>query len=295
MKTRLSILVAVTVGVLLLAAPSASARTTVVRGAQILVDATSPCFDTNAAFSTVVEGGLIGCWWVDTFDITGATPSGVVTASGTERFSGCLDANLDGSCGVGDPTGTFGTSYTFTGKYDASGAEMHGRCHHPITGGTGGFEGATGVISWMIFALSLASTGVTSRGTFVVAISPPPFTAGPSGLGANNRPRPQVGQGALRFACVLRWPGSHQNCALGRSPWWSGRTSSRGHLRAIARRSGATTWATGKELSFGALREAPRAPERAGLRKEETVAAEVARSCRTRRTRGMMPRDSRPP
>ena len=25
-------------------------------------------------------------------------------------------------------------------------AEQHGRCHHPITGGTGGFAGATGVV-----------------------------------------------------------------------------------------------------------------------------------------------------
>ena len=32
----------------------------------------------------------------------------------------------------------------FTAKYAVDGAEIHGRCEHPIVSGTGDFEGATG-------------------------------------------------------------------------------------------------------------------------------------------------------
>jgi hypothetical protein len=39
-------------------------------------------------------------------------------------------------------------TFTFTGKFDAVGNEIHGRCHHPIVSGTGGFTGVTGVINF---------------------------------------------------------------------------------------------------------------------------------------------------
>ena len=90
---------------------------------------------------------LIGYWRTTSFLLGVLTPSGVVTGTGTEEFEGCLDANGDGSCGAAEPTGSLSFSFESTAKYDlATFAELHGRCHHPITSGTGGFAGATGVI-----------------------------------------------------------------------------------------------------------------------------------------------------
>ena len=145
MRMRLLVLAVVTTGSFLIA-PSANAQATVVRGDQILVES-GPCFDANAAISTEMSGGLVGCWWVDTFDFRGAHPSGTFQAVGTEHFIGCLDLAGDG-CGGDDPTGSFSTTYLFTGKFDASGAEIHGRCHHPIVWGTDGFANVTGVINF---------------------------------------------------------------------------------------------------------------------------------------------------
>ena len=58
-----------------------------------------------------------------------------------EIFVGCLN---------GTTCGTFETTYTFTGKYvDVTFAqEIHGRCEHSIVGGTGGFAGAKGVLTF---------------------------------------------------------------------------------------------------------------------------------------------------
>jgi hypothetical protein len=121
---------------------------TVVRGVQSPPVTSGPCFDAGVIVSYTMTGGLIGCWYVDTFVLTGAQPSGTIQASGTEHFVGCLDLGGDGTCGVGDPAGTFSTTFTFTAKYDAAGNEIHGRCHHPIISGTGGFAGVTGVIEF---------------------------------------------------------------------------------------------------------------------------------------------------
>jgi hypothetical protein len=99
-----------------------------------------------------MTGSLVGCWYTDTFVVHPAqpdgTPSGEIQATGTEHFIGCLDLDADGSC-TGDPSGTMGFTYQFTGKFDALG-EIHGRCQHPITpgSGTGVFTGASGVITF---------------------------------------------------------------------------------------------------------------------------------------------------
>ena len=64
--------------------------------------------------------------------------SGTYQEKGTEIFVGCVN----GTCG------TFETTYTFTAKYvdETFAEEIHGRCHHPIVGGTEGLAGSTGVI-----------------------------------------------------------------------------------------------------------------------------------------------------
>ena len=61
---------------------------------------------------------LIGYWQTKTFVFGVLTPSGGVTATGTEEFDGCLDANGDRSCGASEPSGTLRFSFEFSGKYD---------------------------------------------------------------------------------------------------------------------------------------------------------------------------------
>ena len=100
-----------------------------------------------------MEGGLTGCWWVDTItpdplDPASYTPGGTAVFSGTEHFTGCVNTNGDADCDPDEPSGTFSTTFTFTAKFDANGNEIHGRCHHPITSGVGGFEGISGVVNF---------------------------------------------------------------------------------------------------------------------------------------------------
>ncbi|MDR7136066.1 hypothetical protein J2X06_003284 [Lysobacter niastensis] len=84
------------------------------------------------------DGGLEGCWYTYV-SASKFNPSGTYIEQGTEIFVGCLN---------GTKCGTFETTYTFTAKYvdETFAEELHGRCHHPIVGGTGDFATATGVI-----------------------------------------------------------------------------------------------------------------------------------------------------
>ena len=72
----------------------------------------------------LIEGDLIGCWYTTFAEFT-ETPSGVVNERGTETFIGTWN---------GEPV-VFDTTYKFTGKFDAAGNEIHGRCQHPIASG----------------------------------------------------------------------------------------------------------------------------------------------------------------
>ena len=109
---------------------------TVVRGIQL---AYGTCGDGTGYEMT---GALVGCWWIDTFDTgkSGESKSHYM-ATGVEHFTGW----------IGSKYGTFTTTYRFTAKTDGpwpASAEIHGRCHHPITGGDGDFAGITGEISF---------------------------------------------------------------------------------------------------------------------------------------------------
>lgn len=96
-----------------------------------------------------MSGDLIGDWYTTSFDVLGFTPSGAMRGAGTELFDGCYDADGSGACDGDDPTGTMTFSFTYTGRFDTTtGALRHGRCHHPVTGGTGGFAGVSGVLSF---------------------------------------------------------------------------------------------------------------------------------------------------
>ena len=150
MRIKLTVLVGFAAAVAVVAVQAAAgAGATVVRGDQLLAGA-SNCPGGTDGSKYRMAGDLVGCWYTDTFVVRNETPSGVVIASGTEHFVGCLNTNV---------CGTFRTAYTFTGKY-AGVDEIHGRCHHPIiedSTRTGGFAGASGVISF---------TDIPSEGRF---------------------------------------------------------------------------------------------------------------------------------
>jgi hypothetical protein len=121
-------------------ATSASAHTkstTVpVSGSQIAVD------EANGTFK--MTGSLIGDWQTTSFTEIATSP--IYRAKGTELFSGCLDLRRDGSC-HGDPSGTLAFKFKYWAQFDDQGNLVWGSCVHPITGGTGAFAGATGVLA----------------------------------------------------------------------------------------------------------------------------------------------------
>jgi hypothetical protein len=85
-----------------------------------------------------LTGSLHGCWYTYVSS-SQFNRSGTYIEQGTEIFVGCLN---------GATCGTFETTYTFTAKYvdDTFAEEIHGRCQHPIVGGTEGFTGVEGLI-----------------------------------------------------------------------------------------------------------------------------------------------------
>ena len=88
----------------------------------------------------VMTGSLDGCWYTHV-ETARVTSGGVYLESGTELFVGRLDGGL---------AGTFTTTYKFEAKLDADGAEVRGRCQHPIVSGsgTGGLAGASGRVDF---------------------------------------------------------------------------------------------------------------------------------------------------
>jgi hypothetical protein len=122
------------------------AGATIVRGDQLIAGSQN-C--PNADSGTYrMAGDLVGCWYTDTFVVENENPGGGFKASGTEHFVGCLDTSGNGSCAASEPSGRFDTTFIFTAKFAPTGEEIHGRCHHPIVGGTGAFTGAKGGISF---------------------------------------------------------------------------------------------------------------------------------------------------
>jgi hypothetical protein len=96
----------------------------------------------GAAFVIKMTGDFKGCLYafVDDFE---CSPSGTYREEGREYFVGTYKGK----------SGTFWTGYKFEGKYEgcaengaALGAEIFGRCQHPIVegSGTGVFEGVAG-------------------------------------------------------------------------------------------------------------------------------------------------------
>jgi hypothetical protein len=87
---------------------------------------------------------VIGDWAITSFTEIATSP--IYRAKGTEMFSGCLDVKRDGTC-KGDPSGTLSFRFSYWALLDEGGGLVWGTCTHPVSGGTGAFAGARGVIA----------------------------------------------------------------------------------------------------------------------------------------------------
>ena len=98
----------------------------------------------DAVYAIKMTGDLEGCLYafIDNFE---CSPSGTYREEGREYFVGTYNGQ----------SGTFRTTYKFEAKYEDCdggplGAEIFGRCQHPIVSGsgTGVFGGVTGQINF---------------------------------------------------------------------------------------------------------------------------------------------------
>jgi hypothetical protein len=92
----------------------------------------------GASYDLLMTGDLEGCHYVF-IETSSCSAAGTYKEVGTETFVGTYNGT----------TGTFRTTYRFTGKYvDCANVtgEIFGRCQHPIVAGSGEgvFEGVTG-------------------------------------------------------------------------------------------------------------------------------------------------------
>jgi hypothetical protein len=140
-------------------------------------------------------GGLLGDLWILTFDPLYESDSFVV-GTGTERFVGCVDANLDGACAESEPSGELWFDFVEWMTLDPStGALIESNCTHPITGGTDGFHGARGIVTMHAVPVD-GDVEVRYEGTVVLDAVPTDAPAGPaSAPGAFAANAPADGRG----------------------------------------------------------------------------------------------------
>lgn len=102
--------------------------------------------ETGYTFVISMTGDLEGCLYTYVDDFA-CSPSGTYREYGREHFVGTYKGQ----------SGTFWTAYSFEGKYEGCplngeplGAEIFGRCQHPIVkgSGTGVFEGVSGRLAF---------------------------------------------------------------------------------------------------------------------------------------------------
>ena len=164
--------------------PAAAPATTVkVSGTQTVVD--------EAAGTFKMAGSLVGDWATTSFHVLAKAP--LYRARGTERFTGCLDTGRDGSCS-GDPAGTVRFAFTYSAKFGPGNppALVWGACMHPVSGGTGAFAGARGVITMVDTA---TPTGVET--SYIGNL-----TYGSSGTGAGSHGRARARAAAGPRGCA---------------------------------------------------------------------------------------------
>ena len=133
------------------AGPAAADGASQVDGIQTLVDIGDPFDPADDVSAMDGYGGgrpaLIGLWYTRTFVVGVVTPSGVVTATGTEEFVGCLDSNGDRSCGRVGALGDARAHLHVLRQVRPGDVRDTARTLPPSDhGGTGDFDGATGVL-----------------------------------------------------------------------------------------------------------------------------------------------------
>jgi hypothetical protein len=141
-------------------------------------------------------GGLLGDFWVLTFVPLYESDS-LVIAAGTERFVGCVDVNLDGTCKSGEPSGELTFDYVQWATFDPStGALIKGACEHPITGGSDNFQGARGIVHMRDVVVN-GDVRTTYRGTVVLNAVPVglPAPQAPTAPASATRVLPSAGGG----------------------------------------------------------------------------------------------------
>jgi hypothetical protein len=116
------------------------ARTVHVRGTLTPVDVAQGTYD--------VHGDLVGRWTTPTF-VPIYESVALSVAKGTEGFKGCLDRRRqNGQCGSRERSGDLRFEFIqWTTANSRTGAFIEGRCVHAITGGTGDFAGARGLLT----------------------------------------------------------------------------------------------------------------------------------------------------
>jgi hypothetical protein len=125
-----------------LAAATAGATATPV---SVSVSGTETVVDESAG-TFAMHGSLVGTWQITKFTPRYQSASQFV-ATGEEGFTGCLDSNANGACDRKEPAGSLRFTFMYWASFDpASGGLLHGECVHPVTGGTGSFRKAAGVI-----------------------------------------------------------------------------------------------------------------------------------------------------
>jgi hypothetical protein len=115
----------------------ATAHTYRVVGKQVAVDVDSGAYE--------MRGGLVGSWAITSFEELATSP--LYHATGTERFTGCIDRRRDRSC-KGDPSGTLSFDFQYWAEFSSPdpASLVWGACWHPIVSGTGDFAGAHGAV-----------------------------------------------------------------------------------------------------------------------------------------------------
>lgn len=119
-------------------AAGSAAMAVKVKGTQTVVNEKKGIYD--------MHGSLVGRWTVTAF-----TPryqgSSEFAGTGSERFQGCHDTDANGTCDAGEPSGTMRFTFMYWTTFDPkTGKLLKGQCVHPVTGGTGAFAKAKGLI-----------------------------------------------------------------------------------------------------------------------------------------------------
>jgi len=113
-------------------------RTIHVSGDQIATDSPTKWY---------MEGDLVGEWLVYPRTPALHNTKTLYSEAGVEVFKGCIDRNRNGRCGKRDYRGEMYAVFISWTSFDLDGNFVRGQCVHPITGGTGAFVGARGVIT----------------------------------------------------------------------------------------------------------------------------------------------------